>query len=275
MASLLKRGSVYYLSYYVGGKEIRTSLDTDSFQIARERQRHFESARLRGENIPLPTRTPIADVVTAYVNHIRTMKTPKSAQTDIYYLRDAFDRAARGIHFRGAFENFHSGDPLYFLSERVGSVQEQVPVKLLHLGGAIGTLDHRLLGRRQCTVQRDDQRVPAKHHAHRFRLVAGPLPLEGGCRLSNLLRHCFRGLCHRTHFWQLMPSGSKQVFANDEKKRRDPIPRLRDSITSAYSATGRPANRDAFYLVVRRPVFINHAGFTHHRITQHPMRVTG
>jgi integrase len=90
MASLLKRGSVYYLSYYVGGKEIRTSLDTDSFQIAKERQRQFESAQLRGENIPLPTRTPIADVVTAYVNHIRTVKTPKSAQTDIYYLRDAF-----------------------------------------------------------------------------------------------------------------------------------------------------------------------------------------
>lgn len=38
----------------------------------------------------MPTRTPIADVVTAYVNHIRTVKTPKSAQTDIYYLRDAF-----------------------------------------------------------------------------------------------------------------------------------------------------------------------------------------
>ena len=36
MASLLKRGSVYYLSYYVGGKEIRTSLDTDSFQMAKK-----------------------------------------------------------------------------------------------------------------------------------------------------------------------------------------------------------------------------------------------
>ena len=90
MASLLKRGSIYYLSYYVGGTEIRTSLDTDSFQIAKERQRQFESAQLRGEDIPLPTRTPITDFVTAYVNHIRTVKTPKSAQTDICYLRDAF-----------------------------------------------------------------------------------------------------------------------------------------------------------------------------------------
>jgi len=38
----------------------------------------------------MPTRTPIAEVVTAYVQHIRTVKTPKSAQTDIYYLREAF-----------------------------------------------------------------------------------------------------------------------------------------------------------------------------------------
>ena len=39
---------------------------------------------------PLPTRTPIDAVVTAYVSHIRNVKTAKSAQTDIYYLRDAF-----------------------------------------------------------------------------------------------------------------------------------------------------------------------------------------
>ena len=38
----------------------------------------------------MPTRTPIADVVTANVQHIRTIKTAKSAQTDIYYLREMF-----------------------------------------------------------------------------------------------------------------------------------------------------------------------------------------
>jgi hypothetical protein len=130
------------------------------------------------------------------------------------------DRAASGVHFRRAFENFHSGDPLYFLSECVGSVQKQVPVKLQHLGGASRALDHRLFGRRQSTVERDHQRVPAKHDAHRFRLVAGPLLLERGCRLSNLLRHCFRGLCHRTHFWQSMPCSSKPVFLRTTKKNR-------------------------------------------------------
>ena len=45
---------------------------------------------MRGDLNPLPTKTPIADVVTAYVEQIRAVKTAKSAQTDIYYLRDAF-----------------------------------------------------------------------------------------------------------------------------------------------------------------------------------------
>jgi integrase len=97
MASLLKRGSNFYVSYYVGGKELRKSLGTDNFQLAKEKQRQFESAQLRGDDNPLPTRTPIGNIITAYVNQIRTVKTAKSAQTDIYYLRDAFGPVCEAI----------------------------------------------------------------------------------------------------------------------------------------------------------------------------------
>jgi len=90
MASLIQRGKKFYLQYYVGGKPRRKSLGTDSRQIAREKLRQFESAQARGDDNPLPTRTPIAEVLTRYVEYIRTVKTAKSAQTDIYYLREAF-----------------------------------------------------------------------------------------------------------------------------------------------------------------------------------------
>lgn len=90
MASLKKRGSVYYIQFYQGEKQRRISTETESFQQAKEKLRQFESAQARGEDSPLPTKTPIADVLTAYVKHIRATKTAKSAQTDIYYLRDAF-----------------------------------------------------------------------------------------------------------------------------------------------------------------------------------------
>ena len=90
MASLVKRGPAFYLQHYVAGKPKRINLKTDSLQVAKEKLRQFESAQARGIDNILPTRTPIADVVTNYVNHIRSRKTAKSAQTDVYYLRDAF-----------------------------------------------------------------------------------------------------------------------------------------------------------------------------------------
>ena len=90
MASLKQRGSIYYIQYYLSGQQRRISTDTDNWQIAKEKLRQFESAQMRGDLNPLPTKTPIAEVVTAYVDHMRTTKTAKSAQTDIYYLRDAF-----------------------------------------------------------------------------------------------------------------------------------------------------------------------------------------
>jgi hypothetical protein len=90
MASLLKRGKKYYLRHYVGSVQKTTALHTDSLQIAKEKKRQFESAQARGADNPLSTRTPVAEVLEAYVQHIRAIKTPKAAQTDIYYLREMF-----------------------------------------------------------------------------------------------------------------------------------------------------------------------------------------
>jgi hypothetical protein len=90
MASLVKRGKTYYLQWRLGKKIKRKSLQTTSYQLAKEKLRRFESAQLRGEENPLPTQTPMPEILTRYVEHIRAVKTPKSAQTDIYYLRQMF-----------------------------------------------------------------------------------------------------------------------------------------------------------------------------------------
>ncbi len=90
MASLRKRGGTYYAQWYVGPKQKRASLRTDSLQVAKERLRQLESRLAQGVHDPLPTRTPIGELVAAYVDHVRMRKTPKSAQTDIYYLRQLF-----------------------------------------------------------------------------------------------------------------------------------------------------------------------------------------
>jgi hypothetical protein len=90
MASLMKRNKKYYLQWRVGKKIKRKSLNTSSLQIAKEKLRQFESTQFKGEESPFPTKTPLVDIVTRYVEHIRTIKTEKSAQTDVYYLRQMF-----------------------------------------------------------------------------------------------------------------------------------------------------------------------------------------
>ncbi len=93
VASLIKRtwknGPAWYIQYYMGNQQRRIRA-SDNYQIAKEKLRRFEAAKAAGNDLPLPTRTPIPEIVAAYVQHIRQVKTAKSAQTDIYYLRDVF-----------------------------------------------------------------------------------------------------------------------------------------------------------------------------------------
>jgi hypothetical protein len=59
--------ATYYIQFYLSGKLKRVSTGTESCQIAEEKLRQFESAQARGDELPLPTKTPITDVVSAYV----------------------------------------------------------------------------------------------------------------------------------------------------------------------------------------------------------------
>ena len=114
VASLKIRGGVYYAQYYVGGKQKRVSLETDVLQIAKEKIRQIESSLSRGGDLPLSTRTPIADIVTPYVAHVRAVKTAKSAQTDVYYLREVFGQIC---------------DALTITSRKVGAKSKKRPLK--------------------------------------------------------------------------------------------------------------------------------------------------
>ena len=87
---------------------------------------------------------------------------------------------------------------LIVLPQLVEGVAEQLPVKLLHLGSALGALGQGPLGRRQRPVQGDQQSVPAEDHGHRLGLVTRSLLLEGACRLCNLLGYARIELFHRT-----------------------------------------------------------------------------
>ncbi|MBC8017950.1 MAG: hypothetical protein H7X83_05455 [Verrucomicrobia bacterium] len=87
MASLIKRGTIYYAQYMVGKKAKRISLDTSSLQLAKDKLRTLESSLFRGNDNPFPTKTRIANVVTKYVEDMLARKTAKSAEKDISCLR--------------------------------------------------------------------------------------------------------------------------------------------------------------------------------------------
>jgi len=92
-----KNSPYWYIRDRIGGRPVSVSTQTDSLQLAKAKLREYEARKDRGVANPLPTRTPIAEVVEAYAQHIRAIKTAKSAQTDVYYLREAFGAICPGL----------------------------------------------------------------------------------------------------------------------------------------------------------------------------------
>ncbi len=90
MASIWKRGKTYYARYYVGGRQKAICLETSSYPIAKEKLRQLESKLAMGFEIPVQTKTPLVEIVGAYVVHMRSTKTRNSIKSELYYLRDMF-----------------------------------------------------------------------------------------------------------------------------------------------------------------------------------------
>lgn len=105
MAGLIKRGKMYYLVYLEGQNEKRVSLRTESFQIAKEKKRQFESKMTAGHSSCLPTKTPLAQILDKYVVYITAKKTPKSVQSDVYYLRGMFGPVCRKLEITSLKRN--------------------------------------------------------------------------------------------------------------------------------------------------------------------------
>lgn len=100
MASLWKRKGVYYARYYVGGKQRAVCLHTTSHQTAKEKLRRFETRLAERGEEALPTKTPVAEVLQAYVRHILVAKTKAGVKSDLYYLRDIFGPVCKELEVK-------------------------------------------------------------------------------------------------------------------------------------------------------------------------------
>lgn len=96
-STLKKRKEVYYLHYFENGERKHVSLGTSSLRIAQEKQRQFDSARVRGHDNPLPTQTPLPRIVQAYIQHMQARRTKHGFAAAVSYLRKLFDPICPGL----------------------------------------------------------------------------------------------------------------------------------------------------------------------------------
>jgi integrase len=100
MASLKKRGKTYYAQYYVNGKQKRVNLETNSLQVANDRLRKIEDAVYRGDDLPLPTKTPIGDILETYMSNLRGRTRKNNVQKVASYFRGMFGQVCDSLKLK-------------------------------------------------------------------------------------------------------------------------------------------------------------------------------
>jgi integrase len=89
MAYLYKRRKQYWACYYVDGRKIQKSLNTDNERIARDKKRKIEYELSIGD-LHIASKLPLTMVLEAFCNYVRNKLTFKSYKNDICRLRTFF-----------------------------------------------------------------------------------------------------------------------------------------------------------------------------------------
>ncbi len=89
MAHLYRRRRQFWICYYVNGKRIQKSLDTDNERIARDKKRKIEYQLSIGD-LHVASKLPLPNVLEDFCKYIEITRTYKSYKNDISRLRVFF-----------------------------------------------------------------------------------------------------------------------------------------------------------------------------------------
>ena len=89
MASIYKRGRIWWIHYLIGGKSVSRSLRTPHERVALEKKKRLEALEVTGQ-LKKPSNTPVDDFVQSFCEFLWRTRTRKSAKNDISYLRMFF-----------------------------------------------------------------------------------------------------------------------------------------------------------------------------------------
>jgi len=109
MASIYKRGDVWWIQYRVGGRNVQRSLDTESEQLAKLKLKQMEGLHASGQ-LGLPSRTPIAPFLEVFCQHLQQRRSKTSYRADISYLRKFFGPLCEALKTKAGREAEKNGE---------------------------------------------------------------------------------------------------------------------------------------------------------------------
>jgi integrase len=89
MASLYKRGRMYWISFRINGKLVQRSLKTDNYRAAKQKVQKIEYELAIGD-LRQTSRTPLADVIESFCRYLQTTRPAKSCYNVYNRLRAIF-----------------------------------------------------------------------------------------------------------------------------------------------------------------------------------------
>ncbi|GEM_PF-1440450 len=115
MASIYKRGRIWWIHYLVGGKSVSRSLRTSNERVALEKKRRLEALEVTGQ-LRKPSNTPIDDLLQSFCEFLCRTRTRKNAKNDISYLRMFFGPRCPALQpgstVNHRFRRFRNGEPI-------------------------------------------------------------------------------------------------------------------------------------------------------------------
>ena len=98
MASIYKRGNVWWVHYHVTGRSVCRSLKTTSQRVAEDKRKRLEALGVT-DQLGGPSSTPIKPFLQAFSEYLLATQTRKGAKNDMSCLRQFFGPACEALEF--------------------------------------------------------------------------------------------------------------------------------------------------------------------------------
>jgi len=98
MASIYKRGEIWWIHYHVAGKSVCRSLKTTNQRVAEDKKKRLAALEVT-DQLGQPSSTPIESFLQAFCEYLLATQTRKGAKNDLSYVRQFFGPACKAMEF--------------------------------------------------------------------------------------------------------------------------------------------------------------------------------